>query len=637
MMIAGGMAALLATSAPVFAATTLRTAVLAVGADDAARPDRSGSAASGLAAGALQRELEISLGRVPGVEIVPATLVAPALAGATATSPAPPPVLPSADPGARQAWEDLFAGVERAFVQDQLQEALQLLARIDRLHGHTRFVPTEQRIRLLLWRATVHLAQGDTNTAEQRVRAALALDPSASIDPRVFPPSVRKLAESVNGEGFRRVQLRVTGAPEGSVVLVDGRPLPEGGIPTGSHVLAVGAAGFRWIELPLPDLQSDREIEVALPLAPAAATEQVLREMALAGVETVPEFRALQELAATIGADALVIVTHVQPKAAADTAEPCADAVEETTGRKLTGVFWRRSWSRTLEAAPRTYADDEPGRRAFALWLDGVLADASRGFLAGIGATASASIGPSVRHVNFYDADGDGYETAFTGLGGVVAVGIAPGRWLAGLEATGAHYGFVGVTIRSPGEADDRRGRPENDAGGGYAIGGQVSAGRRFLLKGDSFRRGVWWSVEGIAGWERRVADDVKDGTGSDLAIFPSHERVVTGFRVRGAVPVPWTPLVGEGVVTAHPYSRWREKPSGTSGTDPTADPRGSFELLARWQRSRSPLQWAAIFQVESRSTSFGGRARMPVEPAITGARRDEEVYALLLRMEWHP
>jgi len=621
MVLAGGMAMLLGASAPMLAASGgLRTAVIAVGADDAQ-----------LAVGTLQRELEVSVGRVRGVEIVPGTLLAPALAGATA--PAPPPVLPAADPGARQAWEDLFGRVERSFVEDRLQEALQLLAEIDRLHQRTRFVPTAERVRLLLWRATVHLAQGDSTTAEQRVRAALVLDPTAPIDPRVFPPSVRKLAASVTKAEFRFVKLVVTGAPAGSAVFVDGRPVPVDGIPTGSHHLTVGAAGFQWLEVPLPDVQSDRTIDVALPLAPPASTERVLRDMAVASAETVPDFRALQELATSIDADALVIVTHVQSKVDPNPAEPCAD-VADLTGRKIRGVFWRRgrTWSRTLAAAPRAYSDDEAGRRAFTQWLEGELADASGGFLRAIGTNVSASVGPSARHVRFYDADGDGYETAFTGMGGSVSVGVTPGRWIAGVEAIYAHYGFVGVKIRSPGEVDDERGPPENDASGGYVYGGHVGVGRRFLLKGDSFDRGAWVSLEGVAGWERREADDV-----NELGIFPSHDRSFSGPRVRGAVPVPWTQVVVEGALSAHVYSAWEEKPRGTSGTKPTADPRGSLELLARWQRPRSSVRWAGVFQLETRSTSFGGRARMPVQPAIQGARRDEDIYGMLLRVEWQP
>lgn len=619
----------LSLAAPVFAASgPLRTAVIAVGSDDAQ-----------LAVGALQRELEVSVGRVPGVEIVPATLIAPALAGVAAMSPASPLSFPSADPGARQAWEDLFLRVERSFVEDRLQEALQSLAEIDRLHQRTRFVPTAERVRLLLWRATVHLAEGDSTTAEQRVRAALVLDPTAPVDPRVFPPSVRRLAAAVTDSRFRPVKLRVTGAPAGSAVFVDGRPVPEEvhgegvEIPTGSHILTVGAAGFRWVEVPLPDVQSDRVIDVALPLAPPASTEQMLRDMAVAGPETVPDFRALQDLAASIGADALVIVTHRQQKIDPDPAQPCEE-VTDPTGRKIRGVFWRRgrTWSRTIVAAPRAYADDEAGRRAFATWLDGELADASAGFLSAIGTTVSASVGPSLRLVNFYDKDHDGYKTAFMGVGGAVAVGIAPGRWLASVEGTYAHFGFIGVKIRSPGEVDNERRGPENDASGGYVYGGNASIGRRFLLKGDSFESGVWWSIEGVAGWERREADDV-----NALGIFPSHDRSFSGPRVRGALPVPWTPIVVEAAVTGHVYSNWEEEPEGTSGTKPTADPRGSFELLARWQRPRSPLRWAGVFQIESRSTSFTGLARMPVQPAITGARRDEDIYSLLLRVEWQP
>lgn len=635
MVLVGGLALAFAASPPVLAAPKLRTAVIAVSADH-------------VEAGALQRELEATLSSVPGIELIPSSRSAPALAGATLSSPAPLPTLPPPDPAQKREWERRFDEVANLYVQDELDAALRELVEIDRVQAGTRYVPASERARLLLWRATIHLAQGDASTAEQRVRSAVAIDPKGTIDAAVFPPSVRKIADAVRLEGFRPVKLTVVGAPPGSVVLVDGRPVDADGVLVGQHVVAVGAPGFRWVELPARDIRADVEVDVPLPLAPPAALEQTLRDMSLAGSETIPETKALQELASILGADALVLATHVTKRGevspAGSGADPCA--TESAGERRITGVFWRNSktWSRTLVAPPRPYPDDSAGRRAFALWLDGVLSEASRGLLRSLGATAALSGGFSVRHDAVRDdheaVSKPEYETAFMGVATGASVGIAPGRWLVRLDGFFNHYGAIGVQVLPEGEdyeGPDQDRRADREASGGWMSGGRVFAGRRFLLTGDSFRNGYWWSAEAFIAWEKLKAQDIDGTDGGALGFFPSHDRTAGGLRVRGGGRVPKTPLEAEVGLLAFPFTRWLEIPEGTSGTRPHAEQRPGLEALVRWVRPQRKLQWAAVFQAESVSVTFGGRARAPVDPVLERVRRDENRISLVIRAEWSP
>lgn len=621
-MVLAGVVAFGLLAGPPVVVGGLRTAVISVGDDE-------------LAAGALQRDLEQAIARVPGVTLVATSSAAVALAGTVLN-----PQMPVPDTTRQAEWDESFKRVDRLYLEDRIPEALQKLQEISESHDRTAFVPAAERVRLLLWRATVLFAKGDNVGTESRVRAALVIDPDLVIG-STFPPSIAEFAVAVRAEGFRKVRLVVGGLPGSAVVKVDGRPLPKDGrIPAGWHRVAAWAPGFRWAEIGV-EADVDKALTLSLPLAPRDDVERRLRRTALAGPDDVPDDEILRELARTIGADALVIATRIGRTTAADPCAPgdaAAPAPRRAEGR-FAAVLWRTGRLRRLVPAPR-FADTTEGSRQLASWLGDTLRTASNGFFSTIGTTLVTSIGPEARFSRTSDASRNGYDLALFGATTTIGVQFAPGVWIAELEGSGYLYGSTAQYADSrTSELEPERGiRKDGKVGGGGGWRVRAGAGRRFLLLGTSFDRGLWASGKLIGGWEHRGSEDLEDGDGNSLGFFPSYQRVIAGGEVRVGAGIPRTTLEVE-LATNSGWSNWWEVPSGqgksTLGRQPQSDPAFGGELLLGWRRR--DVRLVGSLRAERQSVAFSGRTRAPVEPRIRDARMEEAVFMSLVRVEWRP
>lgn len=596
---------------------SLRTAVVITGSDD-------------LAAGSLQKELERHLSKVPGVELVPAHEVAAALAGAAGAAEV---VLPSVEAKTREEWEALFTQVAQAYLDDRLEDALQRLNDIRIQHEKTSFVPAAESQRRLLWHATLLLAQGESEAAESRVRAALTLDPETVIDGRVFPPGVRALATAVREQGFRRVRLETLGVPEGGKVLVDGRPIPEDRkIPVGSHRVAAWAPGFRWVEQPV-NANENTEAAFTLPLAPSADADQLLRRTATLGPDDLPDKEALELFAKSIGARALVIGTRITPES-----DPCETGVAapKPVGR-IIGVVWRASRPRSVLPAPR-YADDADGISKEAQWLSDTLQDLSRGFFASNGISVRAGIGSAHRLTRVYD-ESNAYSRSFNGIDLVANVGIAPGYWTANVETD---LVFFNGGARVAGDGLEADGAPSGKVGAGQSYAIRLAAGRRYIVLGNTFTQGTWVALRAFGSAEHYQAQDFQDEEGNQLGFFPSERILGAGPEVRVGTRVPGTSDVRlEGSLVGL-WRQWSQFPGGTLGRRPDVGAEGALELSAsarpfqRLSRLRAARLHATV-RSEYRSVRLHGLARAPIEPRINGARVDENVLSGVLSLEWRP
>src|SRR4051812_31623387 len=98
------------------------------------------------------------------------------------------------------------------------------LARLGDIEAATSGVPgvsASDRAQVLLWPAGWGLNKKERAAAEGWAKSALVLDPSLTVDLKVFPPSVKELTDSLRAAGFKTVMLTLTGLPEGASASLD--------------------------------------------------------------------------------------------------------------------------------------------------------------------------------------------------------------------------------------------------------------------------------------------------------------------------------------------------------------------------------------------------------------------------------
>jgi hypothetical protein len=157
--------------------------------------------------------------------------------------------------------------------------ALEALARAERecLAAFGPVVEVEPLLQVLLARAKVYNETGQAREARADLSRVLALDPSRSLDPGVFPPSlIRAFGElKVSLSEERPAELRLQTRPPRQAVWVDGRQLAAPlttDLLAGEHLLTAGGVGRR------VTLKANSTVE--LTLVAASEPDAVSRRLA---------------------------------------------------------------------------------------------------------------------------------------------------------------------------------------------------------------------------------------------------------------------------------------------------------------------------------------------------------------------
>jgi hypothetical protein len=154
--------------------------------------------------------------------------------------------------GAAGAIDALLKQAKTHSEQFEEQKALATLERAEQLvrAGFGDNPRVKPLMRVLMARVKLAADAGNRDDLEQTLTRVLVLQPGLTLDPGVYPPKVIAAAEQIGHRVDERTgELRVTSAPPGYPVLVDGRPRGVAPatvkVPLGEHFVAVGPRGGR--------------------------------------------------------------------------------------------------------------------------------------------------------------------------------------------------------------------------------------------------------------------------------------------------------------------------------------------------------------------------------------------------------
>jgi hypothetical protein len=189
-------------------------------------------------------------------------------------------------------------------------EALEILSRAESLVAAQGVGPAERVVLadLGFLRAWLHLSAGRTAEAEREAgRASIFADPGAP-DPARYPPEVvalfARVASAPRATGTLRIDVR---GGDGAEVRLDGRslggaPLEAGGLPAGSHTVAIEAPGHARIADRV-EVPAGGSVARTYTLAPRRAPD--LARVALSrGPESLA---AARQLAVTLSVDGVLL------------------------------------------------------------------------------------------------------------------------------------------------------------------------------------------------------------------------------------------------------------------------------------------------------------------------------------------
>lgn len=556
---------------PGFAAETsppARAAVVAVGAEAAAT-------------GRAQAELADTIGADPRFAVQPTSAIASRVG-----SPEPERVWRD-DAKARQL-------LERALEAQSAAETDRAIASIGEALALSDVSPVG-RVRLLLWQATMHLAKGQTEGANESIRRALALDPDLVPSTDEFPPFIADTVRLLK-EVLTKHQVRLAGIQPGVRAFLDGREIGPRGLSAvpGPHTVEFMAPGFRTVAMDVTVTRDEVVTAPNLPIHLARAKSLATAIRSAASGDQVHFAR----LAQSLGVDALVLasVEDDGTHGLVWTAHAPAELARRSFGP---GEFTKLGeWARghLLDAAPRP-----PG--ALASWADW-----------------HVSAGPAM-------AVWDRRITADTGFSaeqeGVVASGArfgvqgTRGRMAADAELTILTFAFtkLPVTLDVPtgGTAPTATGRGGTLVRGRLHGGARISAGRI--------------AVEPTLGAFVESYGVQPVSSGLDLPFFASYLFVGPELRVDADLPLGAAVLGGGvGVVPVGSY-RESKQTTGTTAAPLAASARirGVLPLGRRWQ-------FGAAYEGEFRSVRFKGSSSVGgFDPVLRDGTLTEILHTLTL------
>lgn len=592
--------------------------------------------------GSLQRALEMRLESVPQLSVRGGAAAAAAIGAKT-----PPAAM---DPVASRRGAELLDAASRAYYEDRLVDALDGLAAVAAHYDRTPFVPTADRVKLLLWRTAVLLALQDQNKAEAEARAALVLQPQLQVDTRIFRPSLGKLVDEIRARGLPTAKVLLDGLPAGAEARIDDRLVVDGRatIPVGKHRLLVRGPGFTDLE---------RVFEIAsdsvLPACPPVALDPMLGARLLAMVPRgESDLRVFEKLAERLDVDTLVLAAARTEPASESRAvvwtrtggPPAASPVfpawadgqtqlaEWVAQRLIAAAGTGTSASSTVvpvttpplaTTTPRPVATATPVAVAVATPRPGrtpappaVGRPPRRTARSAAALTAEGGIAIASR-ARDVKGGGAGYASSFVGAGPRVAAGFGYGALAGELEISHVSYAFSRLNVNLPSAE-------RTTVDGGSTTFARLAGGRRIALGGDP-EGGI--SVLPSLGlfFESHQGNDLKED-GAKLGVFPSQQRLGVDLRVDGRVPAgPVAILAGVGIT---PFSTWSESPSGATGTSPVPGVVPAWRLGAD-HRPNDRLAVGVLYSGELRTAKFKGEATPPLSPPVTNAQVTELLHTL--------
>ena len=226
------------------------------------------------------------------------------LASRGLTGALPPPAPPPTDE------TDSLSDAESAYANLRPADARQaldaLLARLDASGGEG--VHREQLLAALLLHALSCFATAAPEQADASLDRALTIDPNLAPDESLYPPALRqRLAERRATRPDNALwTLRVDGAPEGAIIVVDAEPLSAGArqvdLASGQHVVAVRARGHT----PFIETVTVEAMATSLHVALSADPADTLRNPG----EPSGDLSRLVAAARTFGRSLIVVDVH---------------------------------------------------------------------------------------------------------------------------------------------------------------------------------------------------------------------------------------------------------------------------------------------------------------------------------------
>lgn len=507
-------------------AQTLRTAVVVVGNDVAT-------------AGALQQRLESALSGLPGLNVVPRDELAARLG---ARSPAPPP---------DDTLATLFAQAREAYFDDRIGEAMGRVESASRIVGAGLGRAGADRVTVLEWQTALHLAQDERERAEEAARAMLALSPERVPDLDVFRPSVGKLVEEIRAQLPPFVEVKVSGAPRGSRLEVDGRFVDASfRISPGPHKLLMRASGFL-----ASTVVFDAAPGAIIRLTPALLIGSKAESAIEAATWVNGSHGAVADLGKVLGVDAVVAVSI------------------RADGHVRAAVLDRGG---AFERSPPVPND---GVSDLVRWL--VASFGSKPATRALDLTGYGRLVTSVRNTSVRFASGSGFDTTVggTGAGAVIA----------------AAYGGSRAVVSLSGFSHERSDTNFQAADATYRVEGGTSLDARLLLSHAIDVRRI--AVRPSAGI--RFEKDTSGGP-SSFAVFPAYSRTdaLAGVSAEGRLG---SVLLESGAFASQNLA-WQS----TNGWRRASIPVG-FGWLARTEWQRNGWVAAAEYLGERRSARFSG------------------------------
>lgn len=518
-----------------------------------------------------------------GLTLVGAAELGRALAGSAA-----PPVM-ALDATAREKAAAKIDAGKGAYYEGALASALAAFDAAAAVQNQAAAIPVEDRIRTSLWRATVLLAQNDSQGAQNAAAEVVQLSPDYAVPLDTFAPPLKQLVDSIRAsEKARAVPVAFEGAPETAELLLDDRALAgrKATVIPGKHWVRMRGPGLTeqaWAVSVPPNTTASEPRETVLTVRPAAVA---LPPEIVARLGT-PEGLTLAARAANVDSLAVMLLGRDDIKARVWNGSASAAKTFGARELDIAGPWVVRQLARpSPKPAP----------------ANGVYRTSS----GAITASAGPRIAFATRSIS---ADGiDPVTVELTGTGAALDARYASGVLRAGASAWAVSF--------APTQTTAVVGGVRAHAPGGMLAGGRVSGGAAF--------------AGGLAGVSAALSFDRYQATALPIdrrvPLFVSQTRIAPEIRLHSELDRGNLALGAE--LGLAPVTLVTEDPGGTSGESPRGGPDVDWRLGASMPMGRT-WRAAAHYDGALRRTAFTGASSVAFDPPLEDATVSESFHSL--------